>query len=216
MATVDLVMPKMGESIMEATILKWHKQPGDHVKMDETVLEIATDKVDTEVPSTTEGVMQEILYNVNDVVPVGAVIARIKTTADEGGTPEPQPPSQRQEEFVVEQHEPPQHTSNLKTSTKETFEPTSNGNGRFYSPLVLNIAASEGVSMSELENIPGTGNEGRVTKKDILQYVSQRKTGSWKSQARARKDVAVIEQSDESSGNRDTALTTYTGNVEII
>ena len=214
MATVDLVMPKMGESIMEATILKWHKHPGDHVKMDETVLEIATDKVDTEVPSTTEGVIHELLYNFNDVVPVGTVIARIKTTADEGGTEQPESPRQSTGEFA-EEREPTQHISNLSTPSRGTFTPTSNGNGRFYSPLVLNIAASEGVSMSELENIPGTGNDGRVTKKDILQYVSQRKTGSWKSQTRARKDVAVIEQSDE-SGNRDTALTTYTGNVEII
>ena len=84
MATVDLIMPKLGESIMEATILKWLKQPGDFVKMDETVLEIATDKVDSEVPSTTEGVLEEVLFNVNDVVPVGAVIARIKTNAEEG------------------------------------------------------------------------------------------------------------------------------------
>src|SRR5215470_7983516 len=84
MATVDLVMPKMGESIMEATILKWHKQPGDRVKMDETVLEIATDKVDTEVPSTAEGVIDQVLYNVNDVVPVGSVIAKIKTEVEEG------------------------------------------------------------------------------------------------------------------------------------
>src|SRR5580658_9305626 len=79
MALVDLVMPKMGESIMEATILKWHKQPGDAVKQDETVLEIATDKVDTEVPSSTEGVLEELLYKVNDVVPIGSVIARIRT-----------------------------------------------------------------------------------------------------------------------------------------
>ena len=214
MATVDLVMPKMGESIMEATILKWHKQPGDHVKMDERVLEIATDKVDTEVPSTTEGVLQETLYNVNDVVPVGAVIARIKTTAEDGGTEEPQSPRHSPQEFV-EEHEATQHTSTFKTPSRETFEPTSNGDGRFYSPLVLNIAASEGVSMSELENIPGTGNEGRVTKKDILQYVSQRKTGSWKSQARARKDVAIIEQRSD-SGSHDSQVTAYTGNVEII
>src|SRR5450432_3625682 len=81
MPLVDLVMPKMGESIMEATILKWHKQPGDHVKMDETLLDIATDKVDSEVPSTTAGVIVELLYKVNDVVPVGAVIAR----TDAGG-----------------------------------------------------------------------------------------------------------------------------------
>src|SRR3569833_136447 len=82
MATVDLVMPKMGESIMEATILKWHKQPGETVKMDETVLEIATDKVDSEVPSTAEGTLSEVLFNVNDVVPIGTVIARIKTSVD--------------------------------------------------------------------------------------------------------------------------------------
>src|ERR1700743_2791319 len=79
MSLVDLLMPKMGESIMEATILKWHKQPGDSVKQDETVLEIATDKVDTEVPSVTEGIMEELLYHVNDVVPIGSVIARIRT-----------------------------------------------------------------------------------------------------------------------------------------
>src|SRR6186713_1463414 len=83
MATVDLVMPKMGESIMEATILKWHKKPGDAVRMDETVLEIATDKVDSEVPSTEEGVIQELLFKENDVVPVGATIARIKTEVAE-------------------------------------------------------------------------------------------------------------------------------------
>src|SRR6476659_3324780 len=83
MAMVDLVMPKMGESITEATILKWHKQPGDQVKLDETVLEIATDKVDTEVPSTAEGIVEQILYNVNDVVQVGSVIAKIKTEVEE-------------------------------------------------------------------------------------------------------------------------------------
>src|ERR1051325_6395463 len=83
MATVDLVMPKMGESIMEATILKWHKHPGDNVKMDETLLEIATDKVDSEVPSTAEGVIEEILFKENDVVPIGTVIARIKSNGTE-------------------------------------------------------------------------------------------------------------------------------------
>src|SRR6187397_3100220 len=87
MAIVDLVMPKLGESIMEATILKWHKQPGDTVAMDETVLEIATDKVDSEVPSTAAGVLSEILFNVNEVVPVGTVIARIKTGAEEPVSP---------------------------------------------------------------------------------------------------------------------------------
>src|SRR4029077_3123506 len=92
MAVVDLIMPKLGESIMEATILKWHKQPGDSVKMDETVLEIATDKVDSEVPSTSAGVLEEILYKVNDVVPIGPVIARIRTGAADTVTSSPVTP----------------------------------------------------------------------------------------------------------------------------
>jgi 2-oxoglutarate dehydrogenase E2 component (dihydrolipoamide succinyltransferase) len=158
MSLVDLVMPKMGESIMEATILKWNKQPGDTVKQDETVLEIATDKVDSEVPSATAGVVEEILYNVNDVVPIGAVIARIRTN---GTTSQPQP-------SPVAAHSTP--------SAPPPPPPSANG-ARFYSPLVLNIAAGEGVPLSELESIPGTGNEGRVTKKDILQYIANKKAG---------------------------------------
>src|SRR6476620_11567039 len=105
MALVDLVMPKMGESIMEATILKWHKNPGDTVKQDETVLEIATDKVDTEVPSTTAGTIKEILFNVNDVVPVGAVIARIETEAAvEQEAPTEAPVAEP--DFVIEEEVP--------------------------------------------------------------------------------------------------------------
>ena len=97
MAVVDLVMPKLGESIMEATVLKWHKHPGDSVKMDETVLEIATDKVDSEVPSTASGVIEEILYNVNDVVPIGKVIARIRTTTPEtNGTDHSRPAPEKE------------------------------------------------------------------------------------------------------------------------
>ena len=178
MAIVDLVMPKMGESIMEATILKWHKQPGDHVKMDETILEIATDKVDTEVPSTAEGIIEQILYNVNDVVPVGSVIAKIKTEVGEAISNQPQATSHRQQEIEQENSEYDKEeveTVSHSTITSNVKSQTSNNNGRFYSPLVLNIAASEGVSMTELEGIPGTGNEGRVTKKDILQYVTRRK-----------------------------------------
>ena len=169
MALVDLVMPKMGESIMEATILKWHKQPGDTVKQDETVLEIATDKVDTEVPSVTEGVMEELLYHVNDVVPIGSVIARIRTNGSTAasaptvtGTPVQATPA-------------PAHTE--PAYTPAPAKPASGG-ARFYSPLVLNIAANEGVPLGELESIPGSGNEGRVTKKDILQYVADRRSGN--------------------------------------
>ncbi len=182
MAIVDLIMPKLGESIMEATILKWHKQPGDSVKMDETVLEIATDKVDSEVPSTAGGVIEEILFNVNDVVPVGTVIARIKTDAEQSESQQTfsPPPSATKESGNKMQEESVVYET-IRPATSNIQHTTSNGSGnRFYSPLVLNIAASEGVSMTELENIPGTGNEGRVTKKDILQYVSEKK--QWKSQ----------------------------------
>jgi 2-oxoglutarate dehydrogenase E2 component (dihydrolipoamide succinyltransferase) len=222
-------MPKMGESIMEATILKWHKHPGDAVKMDETVLEISTDKVDTEVPSTAEGTISEILYNVNDVVPIGTVIARIKTDAEADVHEEPvdvQPQaanSKLQEERVT--------TTEFATSEASSSynpdsyrEQTTNINGnRFYSPLVLNIAAQEGVSMGELEKIPGTGNEGRVTKKDILQYVSERKlAGSSAKRADSEQSQFVIpinkvEQREERpSVSSESQLTTYTGNVEII
>jgi 2-oxoglutarate dehydrogenase E2 component (dihydrolipoamide succinyltransferase) len=224
MAIVDLVMPKMGESIMEATILKWHKQPGDAVKMDETVLEIATDKVDSEVPSTAEGIVETILFNTNDVVPVGAVIAKIKTASGENVSYSPGPTPQ-----------PIVSTVNMQTQRESIAEPiqtaatvhtTSANNGsanRFYSPLVLNIAASEGVSMTELEKITGTGNEGRVTKKDILHYVSQRRSGvkshdsSVNSHASSGKqqEISIINESS-SLTTQNSQLTTYSGNVEII
>lgn len=164
MAIVDLVMPKLGESIMEATILKWRKQSGDTVALDETVLEIATDKVDSEVPSTAAGVIQEILFPVNEVVPIGTVIARIQTTMSQPVTTNsPAPPT------------PPVTTQPLApVSATVNQQPITIGTNRFYSPLVLNIAASEGISMTELENIPGSGSEGRITKKDILEYVASR------------------------------------------
>jgi len=196
MPLVDLVMPKMGESIMEATILKWLKQPGDAVKQDETVLEIATDKVDTEVPSIAAGTLEEILFQVNDVVPVGAIIARLRTkdassfgekslapagaesTGQNSHSPAGNDPAYSQPKTVSQaaQHQYPAAAS----SQNGNHHPAANGvaSNRFYSPLVLNIAASEGVPLSELESIPGSGNEGRVTKKDILQYVAERKAGS--------------------------------------
>ena len=231
MAIVDLVMPKLGESIMEATILKWLKQPGDKVAMDETVLEIATDKVDSEVPSTVTGVMDEILVNVNDVVPIGTVIARIKTGAAEmasspsgGGTgnnfqnrPEPLTESKEKAEdaVVVETIQRP------SPSYQYSAQNGSNNGNRFYSPLVLNIAASEGVSMTELEKIPGTGNEGRVTKKDILQYVSDRKSGKTPGNPpqQARQEMTMVKDVPATTARPEpssTALTTYSGNVEII
>jgi 2-oxoglutarate dehydrogenase E2 component (dihydrolipoamide succinyltransferase) len=177
MAIVELVMPKMGESIMEATILRWHKKPGDHVKTDETVLEIATDKVDSEVPSIADGEITEILYAENDVVPVGTVIARINTTADAGfATVAPVAPVAVQETpaaAVREEAHVPQH----ETASAPYEAQFVTSGARFYSPLVLTIAQQEGISFAELEKIPGTGNEGRVTKKDILMFVEAKSKG---------------------------------------
>jgi 2-oxoglutarate dehydrogenase E2 component (dihydrolipoamide succinyltransferase) len=224
MATVDLVMPKMGESIMEATILKWHKNAGDPVKMDETILEIATDKVDSEVPSTAAGVISEVLFNVNDVVPIGTVIARIRTGAEESAPQAQQKPQAPVSQPVPQDSTISQPATGVAQPQTSNLKPeTSNINGnRFYSPLVLNIAAQEGVSMSELEMIPGSGNEGRVTKRDILQYVTDKRNGKAAtpvaSQATAQPQVQEQKQMviPVNRVEQSNAPTTYSGNVEII
>jgi 2-oxoglutarate dehydrogenase E2 component (dihydrolipoamide succinyltransferase) len=176
MASIELIMPKMGESIMEATILSWLKKPGDKIEQDESVLEVATDKVDTEVPSTHAGVLKEILAKEGEVVQVGKPIAIITTDAAAGNGATPVAAESKKE--------------SKKAAAKEAVEPVINGsNGtahatadfksssRFYSPLVKNIAKEENISVAELEAISGSGLEGRVTKKDILGYVQNRKLG---------------------------------------
>ena len=228
MSVVDLVMPKLGESIMEATILKWHKKPGDKVAQDETILDIATDKVDSEVPSTAEGIIDEILYKENDVVPIGKVIARIKVGADSNAQPSSQQPSQTQqskpdyEEANVVEDIPYQPTNKDQQTTANLHQPTNNAI-RFYSPLVLNIAASEGVAMSELENIPGTGQDGRVSKKDILQFIEQRKSSGNQRPTtnEPQRPVVVFDEDKQSSDSQLSTVnqqlpTSYSGNVEII
>ncbi|MFM8807257.1 MAG: dihydrolipoamide acetyltransferase family protein, partial [Sphingomonadales bacterium] len=211
MALVDLVMPKLGESIMEATILKWHKQPGDTVAQDETVLEIATDKVDSEVPSTAAGVIEQLLFAVNDVVPIGTVIAKIRTGSSEAipTTPAASAPT------ITTPVPSTQSTTTLSTATPSL---SAGGAGRFYSPLVLNIATSEGIGLAELETVAGTGNEGRVTKKDILEYVSKRKSGLAQTQTTVHH--AVVPQQEvviPLAKIEPTPLpVNYSGNVEII
>lgn len=208
MSIIDLVMPKLGESITEATILKWHKKQGDSVKMDETVLDIATDKVDSEVPSTGEGIIEEILFKENDVVPVGTTIARIKTAKETSASPNNTTP------IITEVEQTEEEIPYVHATT--TTNVVNNNGARFYSPLVLNIAASEGVSMSELEHIPGTGNEGRVTKKDILQFIAQKKSGHTVHST----PVTVISSNTHNTSQavatieKNTAI--YTHNVEII
>jgi 2-oxoglutarate dehydrogenase E2 component (dihydrolipoamide succinyltransferase) len=210
MAVVDLVMPKMGESIMEATVLKWHKQPGDTVKMDETVLEIATDKVDSEVPSTAAGTITEILFKENDVVPVGTVIARIDSSASGvASTAAPQATQAAPQPQPVAVAQPAQPAAAPAPAG-------STSGSRFYSPLVLNIAAKEGIGMAELEQLPGTGNEGRVTKKDILAYVANRGTAAPAAAVSAATPAAAATPAPAAPAPAPAATSGVGGNVEII
>jgi 2-oxoglutarate dehydrogenase E2 component (dihydrolipoamide succinyltransferase) len=187
MPIVDLVLPKLGESIMEATILKWHKKVGDTIQLDETLLDIATDKVDSEIPSTAEGIITEILFDVNSVVPIGTVIAKIDSNkaSDKPATTIPTPvvnePTPKSIEPQVKEEVPFTPTP---TTTASTPIITNNSNDqKFFSPLVISIAQSEGINMQELQDIVGTGNQGRVSKKDILSYIEAKKSGKIVSQA---------------------------------
>ena len=178
MAFVKLIMPKMGESIMEATILSWLKKPGDKIEQDESVLEVATDKVDTEVPSTHAGVLKEILAQKGEVVKVGTAIAVVATddevpVLEKNIKTEPKATLQPQGEPVVASHQSNGATPVLVPVSAADFKASS----RFYSPLVKNIAKEENIPLAELETVPGSGSEGRVTKKDMLAYVQQRKQG---------------------------------------
>lgn len=237
MALKEVVMPKMGESIMEATILRWHKKPGDPVKQDETLMDIATDKVDSEVPSTEEGILEEALFSENDVVPVGAVIARIRTTGDVEvpvAAPTPEPVQQAPEEPAMPEEirvaEPvsaqePTPPGEADIPYQPTHLPADLPTvARFYSPLVMNIAASEGIPLSMLETIPGTGAEGRLTKQDILNYLHHRSGGQTpvaapvaKSNAPAAAAAMPVPPVMPTIQDRATTpVTSYAGNVEII
>ncbi len=176
MPIVDLVLPKLGESIMEATILKWHKKVGDSVQLDETILDIATDKVDSEIPSTVEGIITEILFEVNSIVPIGTVIAKIQTQQEIVDPITPmvmvaKEPSKQEENKVEE--------APIEKEIAIPYIPANNEStiveSKFYSPLVMNIAQNEGVSMQELQFIMGTGAQGRITKKDIIAYITNKK-----------------------------------------
>jgi 2-oxoglutarate dehydrogenase E2 component (dihydrolipoamide succinyltransferase) len=178
MARVELIMPKMGESIMEATILTWLKKPGDKIEQDESVLEVATDKVDTEVPSMYAGTLAEILAKEGEVVKVGKAIAIIQTEVGEG-TPkaEPAPKTSAPQKLAADTKQVAavavSASGNGATHAVADYKSSS----RFYSPLVKNIAKEEKIPVAELEGIAGSGAAGRVTKKDILAYVQQRKPG---------------------------------------
>ena len=219
MAQFELIMPKMGESIIEATILKWLKKEGDAVKLDENVLEIATDKVDSEVPSPVAGVIQKLLYKEGDVVPVGKAIAVLETEGSEAASSKPKVQSPKSE---------PERSakSAIRNPQSAVQQSRAISSDRFYSPLVLNIARQEGISMSELEALPGTGAEGRVTKKDILAYVESGRQGTGNREQRVENREQRFESREQINTERTTETqseirhakpaTSYSGNVEII
>lgn len=196
MAEYQLTMPKMGESVIEATILKWHKQPGESIRENEIILEVATDKVDSEVPSPITGVVKQLLFQENDVVAIDQIIAIIETD-QVVNPPETNPDEKKEEKVKIEEPSQPQEQPTPeKKSPPNVDEPSkapevkeevpfvpkeneikpnvSSTSNRFYSPLVLNIAQKEGISQQELDSISGSGAEGRVTKDDILNYLKNR------------------------------------------
>lgn len=168
MAKIEVVMPQLGESLTEGTIIKWHKKPGEKVRKDDTLLEISTDKVDSEIPSPASGILTRILFEEQKTVAVRTVIAEIETD-ESAAVISPAPavkPAGPEPKVAAAAPAPP------------PARPATPAGGRFYSPLVLNIAREEGVTMAELEQLPGTGEGGRVSKKDILAYVEARKRGA--------------------------------------
>lgn len=224
MAQIELIMPKMGESIIEATILKWVKKEGDTVSIDETILEIATDKVDSEIPSPVAGKILKILYPENEVVAVGKAIAIIGTEGEEAVAASPaiaeQPPAP-----VVEKPEPsPVSAPPIITPTPEpTPNPqpapvTAAATNRFYSPLVRNIASQEQIGQPELDSIPGTGLNGRLTKKDILLYIANRGTVNTATSNGSTTKTTAAKATQESNVEVPKAKSTVSvsGDTEIV
>ena len=165
MSRVELIMPKMGESVSEATIISWTKEVGEIVELDETIVEIATDKVDSEVPSTHEGKLIEKLFEADDIVQVGDVFAILETEEDSNEATDTTTHKPEEVEIIEQQV--------TETIEKSTTTITNSGD-RFYSPLVRSMASEEGIEMAELETIPGTGKNGRVTKSDMVSYLKTR------------------------------------------
>ena len=185
MARVELIMPKMGESVSEATIISWTKEIGENVELDETIVEIATDKVDSEVPSTHEGKLVEKLFEADDLVQVGEAFAVLETEGDDSVTESVETVEETPAPVVEETPTPPIQAT---PKAEEKVAPITNSGDRFYSPLVRNMAAKENISVEELNTIPGTGKDGRVSKSDMISYLKNR---SATPQAEPQKPVAT-------------------------
>lgn len=208
MARFELKLPKMGESVAEATITNWLKEVGDRIEADEMVLEIATDKVDSEVPSEVAGVLVEKLFQKDDLVQVGQTIAIIETEGEGAATPASESTSTATPEKAAE------HVVKTVEVAKQTVETNFADSEKFFSPLVKNIAKEEGVSLAELENIAGTGKEGRVTKNDILDYVKNR--GSQPAVAATPVTAAPKAESPKAEPTKQAVPVSVNGQDEIV
>lgn len=217
--TVDVVMPKMGESLTEGTIVKWLKKPGDDIERDEMILEISTDKVDTEVPSPVSGKLVEILAEENDTVEVGEVIAKISGSG--------KAPKKKSEAKAAEKtkEEKKTKTQTKERSTKETPEISEDSgskdiprhkDGRFYSPLVRSIAEKENVTLEELEGIEGSGVDGRVTKNDLLDYLDEREKAPKKEKKEERAITKAEERRPEAPSSKVVSPPKAGKDVEVI
>ncbi|MCF8272499.1 MAG: 2-oxo acid dehydrogenase subunit E2 [Flavobacteriaceae bacterium] len=210
MARFELKLPKMGESVAEATITSWLKEVGDTIELDEAVLEIATDKVDSEVPSEVDGVLVEKFFNVDDVVQVGQVIAIIETE-EEDASLSTIIKSQDAEEVSSENILQVQETISV---AQETVSSISSSEERFYSPLVKNIAKEEGISQTELDSIQGTGKDGRVTKNDILDFIDSKVTSKPKEQLVHKEIIQQVKSVETPIVEKTVVISS--GNDEII
>ncbi|WP_452597475.1 dihydrolipoamide acetyltransferase family protein [Pontimicrobium sp. MEBiC01747] len=206
MARFELKLPKMGESVAEATITSWLKEVGETIEADEAVLEIATDKVDSEVPSEVDGVLVEILFNVDDVVQVGQTIAVIETEGEGNATAEA-PKAEAAPVAAV------QEVEKAVNVAKETAAAVVSSGDRFYSPLVKNMAKQEGIGQAELDAIAGTGKDGRVTKADMLAYLKNRES---QPAAQSAAPVAPAKPSAPKQAKTETAPVIASGGDEII
>ena len=222
---IDVVMPKMGESITEGTIIAWYKEPGDHVDLDETLVEIGTDKVDTEVPSPAEGYLKERLVEEGDTVEVGTKIAVLTSeeTAAESSASAPSAPAE--EESAGAEAAQGQPSGDGAAREPAAAESGAGGEiqrrgeeGRFYSPLVRSIATEEGLSMQELEQIEGSGREGRVTKSDVMAYLEDRPAAPAQKQAPAQQGAPS--QKQQAPARKEAPQSApggeYDGRVEVV
>jgi len=194
MAKFEILMPKLGESIIEATITRWVKSVGDSVEEDDSILEIATDKVDSEIPSPVEGKLVEQLYEEGEVVAVGKVIAIVEMDGDDAGETEETPKKEAEKTEDKKEEEIKEESKETKSEEKkEKAGGDFSSSSRFYSPLVKSIAKTEGISVDELDSIKGSGKDNRVTKTDVLEYLEDRKSGKAQPTAPSKSSVPKME-----------------------